>query len=59
MEFVKDLWDSGMLEFQSDAAAVVTPFFVIKKSGKLRLALDCRVSNTFFVPPPDIAMPAG
>ena len=59
VEFVKDLWERGMLEFQSDAAAVVTPFFVIKKSGKLRLVLDCRVSNTFFVPPPDIAMPAG
>ena len=48
-----------MLKFGGDRRSTVTPFFVAKKNGKLRLVLDCRASNQFFRPPPDIAMSAG
>ena len=58
-QFVLDLWDRNMLEFIDKSKSEVTPFFVIKKSGKLRMVLDCRASNAFFQDPPDIAMPAG
>ena len=58
-QFVIDLYDRGMLEFDHKATSIVTPFFVAKKSGKLRLVLDCRCSNTYFCSPPDIALPAG
>ena len=57
--FVADLWERNMLDFEAEVKSLVTPFFVTKKSGKLRMVLDCRVSNTFFKDPPDIAMPAG
>eukprot|EP00435_Cladocopium_sp_Y103_P026023 s1915_g6.t1 len=58
-EFIRDLWDRGMLDFLHQAKSVVTPFFVAKKSGRLRMVLDCRVSNAYFQDPPDIALPAG
>lgn len=58
-DFVGDLWKRGMLKFGGDRRSTVTPFFVAKKNGKLRLVLDCRASNQFFRPPPDIAMSAG
>lgn len=58
-EFIRDLWDRNMLDFLTEAKSIVTPFFVIKKSGRLRMVLDCRASNAFFKDPPDIALPAG
>ena len=48
-----------MLDFQDTISSTVTPFFVAKKSGKLRLVLDCRSANAHFKPPPDVAIPAG
>ena len=58
-DFVYDLWSRGMLTFGKDHRSTITPFFVIKKNGRLRLVLDCRRSNEFFAKPPDIAMAAG
>lgn len=58
-EFVGDLYDRGMLTFATFKKAGITPFFVIKKNGKLRLVLDCRATNEHFKRPPDIAMAAG
>ena len=58
-DFVGDLWDRGMLTFGTFKKAGITPFFVIKKKGKLRLVLDCRATNEHFKKPPDIAMAAG
>eukprot|EP00438_Fugacium_kawagutii_P013651 Skav213124 [mRNA] locus=scaffold107:139529:142876:+ [translate_table: standard] len=58
-EFVRDLWSRGMLTFGQEHRATITPFFVIKKNGRLRLVLDCRRANEFFTEPPDIAMAAG
>ena len=57
--FVKDLYDSGMVEFTSKPQDLVTPFFVTKKNGRLRLVLDCRGVNRRFRPPPQLAMGSG
>ncbi|CAK8996987.1 unnamed protein product, partial [Durusdinium trenchii] len=57
--FIKDLWERNMIDFSHERVSTVTPFFVVKKSGKLRLVPDCRATNEVFRPPPDIAMPAG
>ena len=48
-----------MIEFRSAAKSIITPFFVSKKNGRLRLVLDCRATNQMFMPPPDIALAAG
>ncbi len=40
--FVKKLYDVGMLRFTCSPQDLVTPFFVSKKDGRLRLILDCR-----------------
>ena len=58
-DFIGDLWDKGMITFGQSKRALITPFFVTKKNGKLRLVLDCRATNGLFRPPPDIAMAAG
>ena len=58
-DFIKDLFDRGMLEFRRSATSIITPFFVAKKNGKIRLVLDCRATNQLFEPPPDIALAAG
>ena len=58
-DFVKDMFERGMLDFAAGAASVITPFFAAKKNGKLRLVLDCRASNQMFAHPPDIALAAG
>ena len=57
--FVKDLFDRGMITFTTKPRAIITPFFVAKKNGKLRLVLDCRGVNQMFRPPPALAMSAG
>ena len=59
LAFINDLYDRGMIEFREHAKSIITPFFVTKKNGKLRLVLDCRASNQHFAPPPDIALAAG
>ena len=58
-QFVKDLWEKGMLRFTSEPKDLVTPFFVAKKNGKLRFILDCRGVNRRFRPPPALALAAG
>lgn len=58
-QFIFDLWAKGMLTFGQRKSAEITPFFVSKKDGRLRLVLDCRATNSHFKSPPDIAMAAG
>ena len=58
-EFIADLAEHNMVEFRTSAACVITPFFVNKKTGRLRLVLDCRSANELFSAPPDIALAAG
>ena len=57
--FIADIAERGMIDFSRTATSIITPFFVTKKSGELRLVLDCRASNLMFAPPPDIALAAG
>ena len=58
-DFVVELLERGMVDLVSQAASVITPFFVKKKNGKQRLVLDCRASNCLFHAPPDVALAAG
>ena len=46
--FVRDLFLAGVLGFESDPLDFITPFFVEKKNGKLRVVWDCRVVNRRF-----------
>eukprot|EP00974_Lingulodinium_polyedra_P114714 11108736-Lingulodinium_polyedra.AAC.1 len=55
-EFVRDLDKRDLLFWTQEPKNVVTPFFVTKKSGKLRLILDCRATNELFVGPPGVAL---
>ncbi|CAE8681315.1 unnamed protein product [Polarella glacialis] len=48
-----------MLDFCEHAGGLVTPFFVTKKGGKLRLIFDCRVVNLRFKKAPKLAMGSG
>ncbi|CAK9009883.1 Ankyrin-1 [Durusdinium trenchii] len=57
--FVHDLFEAGMLDFTVRPRGLVTPFFVAKKSGKLRLILDCRETNRLFRRPPVLAAGTG
>ena len=57
--FVKKLYDVGMLRFTCSPQDLVTPFFVSKKDGRLRLILDCRGVNRRFRPPPTMSLAAG
>lgn len=59
IEFVKDLWDRGMVSFTDRPRSTITPFFVAKKDGRLRLVLDFRAVNQMFRSPPPLAMSAG
>ncbi|CAE7219985.1 ANK1 [Symbiodinium sp. CCMP2592] len=58
-QFIVDIYERGMITFSRTAISVITPFFVAKKNGRLRLVLDCRASNQMFAAPPDIALAAG
>ena len=59
LQFVVDLYKRNMIRFSETCASVITPFFVIKKDGRLRLVLDCRETNLLFKESPNIAMAAG
>ena len=59
VDFIKEMFERGMVELRPSAKSVITPFFVAKKNNKLRLVLDCRSANQHFSPPPDIALAAG
>lgn len=58
-EFIHDLYQAGMIEFTNRPTGLVTPFCVAKKSGRLRLILDCRDTNLRFKPPPPMAAGTG
>ena len=59
VDFIKDMYDAGMLGFTSKPQGLVTPFFVAKKDGRQRLILDCRGVNRRFRPPPAMSLAAG
>ncbi|CAE7480442.1 ANK1 [Symbiodinium natans] len=59
VQFVQRLFEGGMVSFTEKPRDLITPFFVTKKSGKLRLVLDCRGVNQRFREPPSIALAAG
>lgn len=59
VDFIKLLFDSGMIEFTDTPRSKVTPFCVAKKNGKLRLILDCRETNRMFKAPPPLALGTG
>ena len=48
-----------MIHFTSRPKDSITPFFVVKKNGRLRLVLDCRAGNQRFRDPPPLKMAAG
>ena len=53
-QFLVSLFKCGLLKFKKtqDVKSHVGIFFVKKKSGKLRLILDCRRTNQYFRTPP-------
>ena len=57
--FVQDLYSKNMIDFCEAPSDFVTPFFVAKKSGKLRMVLDCRAVNRRFKAPPPLPLSAG
>ncbi|CAE8638556.1 unnamed protein product, partial [Polarella glacialis] len=59
ISFIRGLFDRGMIRFVSHSLDRITPFFVVKKNGKLRLVLDCRRVNMRFKKCPPVAMAAG
>ena len=59
VQFIHKLYLGGMLSFTDRPQDLITPFFVAKKSGKLRLVLDCRGVNQRFKQPPSMMMAAG
>ena len=48
-----------MISFTDRPQDLMTPFFVAKKNGRLRLVLDCRGINERFKEPPSISLAAG
>lgn len=58
--FLAELLSRGLisLERTDDAAYTVGCFFVIKKSGALRLVFGTRLANTQFITPPKTALPS-
>lgn len=48
-----------MIDLTAKPKDLISPFFVQKKSGKLRLVLDCRGTNRRFQSPPPMALSAG
>ena len=58
-DFIRGLYDRGMIHFTWRPKDIITPFFVVKKNGRLRLVLDCRAVNQRFRDPPPLKMAAG
>lgn len=56
--FVMDLCRKNLINFTNTPLDLIALFFVTKKSGKLRMVLDCRGVNRRFHPPPPLAMSA-
>lgn len=59
LQFILDLHDKNLIGFTNKHKDLISPFFVIKKNGKLRMVLDCRGLNRRFRPPPPLALAAG
>eukprot|EP00971_Amphidinium_carterae_P077475 1530566-Amphidinium_carterae.1 len=59
LQFVRTLLNAGLLTFGRRCQEHVTPFFVPKKSGALRIVWDCRIMNLRFKPPPEMPMATG
>lgn len=57
--FLGQLVKVGLLGAVAEVSSYITPFFVSKKNGTLRVIWDCRRSNRFFRPPPGLDMGAG
>eukprot|EP00974_Lingulodinium_polyedra_P063982 6179656-Lingulodinium_polyedra.AAC.1 len=57
--FVKDMYEANIIQFTTQAKDWVTPFFVGKKSGRLRMVLDARVVNRRFRRCPPLSMGTG
>ena len=53
---MKRLQGAGLLRFGRRSQVIVTPFFVWKKSGQLRVIFDCRPSNVRFKAPPNVRL---
>ncbi|CAE7463997.1 unnamed protein product [Symbiodinium sp. CCMP2592] len=54
-DFVRRLWDGGLVEFTvEEPVEKVEAFFVRKKDGRLRMVVDCRRSNAWFAPPDNL-----
>ena len=58
-KFVERLHDAGMIAFTDRPLDLVTPFFVEKKGGLLRLVWDCRSCNRRFRASDPMSMPSG
>eukprot|EP00974_Lingulodinium_polyedra_P039308 3768242-Lingulodinium_polyedra.AAC.1 len=56
VEFVKEGLKRGIFRLGRRRKERVKAFFVAKKSGALRLILDCRRSNQHFHAPPPVAL---
>eukprot|EP00438_Fugacium_kawagutii_P032643 Skav206865 [mRNA] locus=scaffold898:55024:69937:- [translate_table: standard] len=59
-QLVKRLHSCGLVQFHSQPpSAYVELFFVKKKSGQLRMVVDCRHSNCFFKDPLGVSLATG
>ena len=59
VQFVHSLYLGGMISFADQPQDLMTPILVTKKSGKLRLVLDCRGINQRFKEPVAMMLAAG
>ena len=57
--FLRRLLDAHMIGYCTDPKDIVTPFFVSKKSGALRIVWDCRAVNRRFKPCPSLNLASG
>ena len=57
--FIEDLDRRGFIHWSRQRKERVTPFFVTKSGGKLRLILDARRVNQRFADPPGVALCSG
>ena len=59
INFIRTLVLAGMLRAGGSKKALVTPFFVWKKNGSIRLVLDARQANQFFCRPSKVELGSG
>jgi hypothetical protein len=58
-DFVAELWNRGLYEFDFDFVDEVVPFLVDKTGVALRLIMDARCPNRRFRVPPKMRMASG